>query len=332
MKIATIGTGSIVDAFLGAVEQTGGITTVAMYSRKESTALPLAQKYNISTIYTDLDALLSDPSIDCIYIASPNSLHFDHAYLALQHGKNVICEKPFTSTVAELEILMQYAKQNNLMLFEAITTIHLPNYKLIKEQLNRLGDIKFIQCNYSQYSRKYNELLAGQTPNVFNPKFSGGALSDINIYNIHFVMNLFGKPSHINYTANKHANGIDTSGVAVLTYPEFIAECVGCKDTKSMNFVLIQGEKGYIHVLNGANGCVKVLVHIDDEVQEFNEQSTPNWLYYELVDFQQIFENKDYNACYELLDYSHDVIETLVAARQSAGIIFEADSIVRSAQ
>lgn len=332
MKIATIGTGSIVDAFLSAAQQVEGITTVAMYSRKESTALPLAQKYNISKIYTELEALLADPSIDIVYVASPNSLHFDHAYLALQHGKHVICEKPFTSTTVELEILTQYAKQHNLMLFEAITTIHLPNYKLIKEQLNKLGSIKFVQCNYSQYSRKYDELLAGGTPNVFNPKFSGGALSDINIYNIHFVMNMFGKPTHIHYTANKHENGIDTSGVAVLTYPNFIASCVGCKDTKSENFVLIQGENGYIHVLNGANGCAKVLVHVGDEVQEYNVQNNPNWLYYELTDFQKIFEEKDYNACYELLHYSHDVVETLVTARQSAGIVFEADSIDKAAQ
>jgi predicted dehydrogenase len=330
MNIATIGTGSIVDTFLAAAEQVTGIVPVAMYSRKESTAIPLAQKYDIPKIYTDLNALVSDSSIDFIYVASPNSLHFEHTLLALQHGKHVICEKPFTSTVAELELLIHYAKQNKLMLFEAITTIHLPNYKLIKEQLNQLGPIKFIQCNISQYSRKYNDFLAGETPNVFNPKFSGGALYDINIYNIHFVLNLFGKPSHISYTANKHANGIDTSGIAVLTYPEFIAECVGCKDTRSMNFVLIQGEKGYIHVLNGANGCEKILVHLGNEVHQLNEQNNPNWWYYELANFQQIFENKDYDTCYDLLAYSRNVIETLVAARQSAGILFEADSIIRT--
>lgn len=66
--------------------------------------------------------------------------------------------------------------------------------------------------------------------------------NSLHYYNIHFVMNLFGSPDSIAYTANKHASGIDTSGVAVLQYPEFIAECVGSKDTAGMNCVLIQGE------------------------------------------------------------------------------------------
>ncbi|WP_068505060.1 Gfo/Idh/MocA family protein [Paenibacillus kribbensis] len=325
MKIATIGTGSIVDAFLSAVDQIEDVTCVAMYSRKEETAKPLAEKYNIASIYTDLEALFADPKVDFVYVASPNSLHFDHAYRALQHGKHVICEKPFTSTLQEAESLIALAQQNQLMLFEAITTIHLPNYQLVKDQLSRLGTIKFIQCNYSQYSRKYNQLLSGETPNVFNPQFSGGALTDINIYNLHFVMNIFGSPQSVSYTANKHANGIDTSGILVLKYPGFIAECVGCKDTNSMNFVLIQGEKGYLHVVNGANGCRQILLHTGETEQELNLQTNRNTLYYELEAFNTLYKNNDFKRCYELLDYSRSVIQTVVEARKDANIVFGAD-------
>lgn len=243
MNIATIGTGSIVDAILSAINELEDVTCTAMYSRKRETAQELAGKYGVDTIYTDLESLFSDTNVDLVYIASPNSMHYEQAYQALQHGKHVVCEKPFTSTLEEAETLIALAKEKNLLLFEAISNIHLPNIKVIQEQLPKLGPIKLIQCNYSQYSRKYNDLLAGETPNVFNPHFSGGALMDINIYNLHLVMNLFGSPNTVSYTANQHANGIDTSGVVVLKYPEFIAECVGAKDTNSMNFVLIQGRK-----------------------------------------------------------------------------------------
>ncbi|WP_209123618.1 Gfo/Idh/MocA family protein [Alkalihalobacillus sp. BA299] len=325
MKIATIGTGRIVDAFLSGLENIKDASCVALYSRKENTAKPLAEKYNIPSIYTDVDKMLQDPTIDFVYIASPNSLHYEHSSKTLQNGKHVICEKPFTSTVSELESLMTLAKENQLFLFEAITTIHLPNYQLIKENIERLGPIKFIQCNYSQYSSRYNQLLSGETPNVFNPVFSGGALVDINIYNLHFVMNLFGTPQSISYTANKHANGIDTSGVLVLKYEEFIAECVGCKDTQSLNFVLIQGEKGYLHVEHGANGCLKIIVHSDDQEIELNAQTNPNKLYYELVAFNKIYKEKDLDLCYELLDYSYSVMQVLEAARKDAGIVFAAD-------
>jgi predicted dehydrogenase len=211
------------------------------------------------------------------------------------------------------------------MLFEAITTVHLPNYQLIKDNLPKLGQIRMIQCNYSQYSSRYDALLAGETPNVFNPKFSGGALVDINIYNLHFVMNLFGTPDTIHYTANKHPNGIDTSGVLVLKYPDFISECVGSKDTQGLNFVLIQGEKGYIHVEHGANGCQNVILYTDGTAVTLNNQTTTNKLYYELLAFKELYKNQDFSRCYELLDYSYSVMKMLVEARKDAGIVFPAD-------
>ncbi|MEJ8306084.1 Gfo/Idh/MocA family oxidoreductase [Saccharibacillus sacchari] len=326
MNIATIGTGSIVDAVLAAIGQLENVTCTAMYSRKKETAQPLASKYGVGTIYTDLDTLFSDPDIDLIYIASPNSLHYEQSNQALQSGKHVVCEKPFTSTPQEAEKLISLAKEKNLLLFEAISNIHLPNMKLVQEQLPKLGPIKMIQCNYSQYSRKYNDLLAGETPNVFNPEFSGGALMDINIYNLHLVMNLFGSPDTVSYTANQHPNGIDTSGVLVLQYPEFIAECVGAKDTTGMNFVLIQGEKGYLQIVGGANGCKEIVLRLGQEPAEtFNAQTEANWLFYEWEAFGNIYANKDRNRCYELLDHSLSVMNVLGKARREAGIVFAAD-------
>ncbi|WP_336781087.1 Gfo/Idh/MocA family oxidoreductase [Paenibacillus illinoisensis] len=326
MNIATIGTGSIVDAILSAIDEVDGVQCTAIYSRKRETAEPLADKYGVQTIYTNLNELYTDPNVDFIYIASPNSMHYEQAYQALQHGKHVVCEKPFTSTAWEAQALIKLAREKNLFLFEAISNIHLPNYNKVKEQLSKLGNIRFIQCNYSQYSSKYNQLLAGETPNVFNPKFSGGALMDINIYNLHFVMKMFGSPETVSYTANRHVNGIDTSGVVVLKYPEFIAECVGCKDTTSMNFVLIQGEKGYIQVVGGANGCQEIKIQIGQEpLETINVQAQSNWLYYEWEAFRNIYINKDYAKCYELLSHSQSVMNILAEARKDVGIVFAAD-------
>jgi predicted dehydrogenase len=325
VKVGTIGTGVIVDVFLSALNEIEGAECVALYSRKEETAKPLAEKYHVKTIYTDVEKLYADSEIDFIYVASPNSLHYEHAYRALENGKHVICEKPFTSTVREAESLMEIAKKNKRMLFEGITTIHLPNYHLIKRHIGKLGELKLVQCNYSQYSSKYDALLRGETPNVFNLDFSGGALADINIYNLHFVLNLFGAPQSVNYSANKHSNGIDTSGVLLMKYPNFIAECVGAKDTRSMNFVLIQGENGYLHVENGANGCQNIVLHLKDKAIQLNSQTTNNFLYYELLAFKEIFDAKDFDQCDQLLKHSHLVMETYEKSRKSADILFSAD-------
>lgn len=327
MKIATIGTGFIVDTFISALDDIEGAACVAMYSRKKDTARPLAEKHDVSKIYTEIDLMLADEEIDFIYVASPNSLHYEYARKALLANKHVICEKPFASNSTELNSLTKLAKERQLFLFEAITTIHLPNMELIKEQVAKLGQIKFIQCNYSQYSSRYDKLLAGEITNVFNPAFSGGTLMDINIYNLHFVMHLFGEPTSTSYTANLHTNGIDTSGVLVLQYDNFIASCVGSKDANGMNFALIQGERGYLHVEQGANGCRNIVIHEGDEVKEFNLQTNDNLLYYELVAFKKMYESQDLNGCYDLLTYSSSVMNVLDNARQSAGIVFPADAL-----
>ena len=118
MNVATIGTGGIVENFLEACKQ-NDISCLAMYSRVKDHAKALAEKYQVESIYTDLDAMLAREDIDFIYIASPNSLHYSQAKKALHYGKHVICEKPFTSTLAEFDDLLSYATSHHLFLFEA---------------------------------------------------------------------------------------------------------------------------------------------------------------------------------------------------------------------
>lgn len=325
MKVATIGTGFIVDWFLNAVKQNEGVTCVAMYSRRKESAESLSTKYEIEDVYTDLDEMLARDDIEFVYVASPNSLHFEHSYKALQAGKNVICEKPFTSTVKEFDILSTYAREHKLFIFEAIVTAHMPNYLKIKNSLGKLGQIRMVQCNFSQYSSRYDALLAGQTPNVFNTAFSGGALADINIYNLHFVIGLFGKPQEVHYYPNKHTNGIDTSGVAILDYGEFKAVCVGCKDTRSHCIAQIQGEKGYITLNSETSKCSDFTITIANEIESPSEKQNDIALFYEVKDFNRIYEEKDLEACYNLLDYSRTVMEVYETARKDGGVVFSAD-------
>lgn len=326
MKIGTIGTGVIVEEFLNAVNEVENVECIAVYSRKEKTARVLADKYKVKQIYTDYDALLNDENVNFIYIASPNSLHYGYALKALQNGKNVICEKPFTSTINEAKTLADLAKEKNLFLFEAITTLHLPNYNKIKKLIGSIGELKLVQCNYSQYSSRYNKFLAGEITNAFNPEFSGGALQDINIYNLHFVTGLFGKAKSVKYAANIAENGIDTSGIVTLKYDDFVCECVGAKDSNSPSFAIIQGTKGYIKLNSPANQCVSFEVGLNGIIETYNEQKFTNRMVYELMDFVNIYNNSDFEKCYKLLEHSLSVVETAVMARKDAGIIFAADN------
>ena len=328
MNIGIIGSGSIVEAFIGAVKSVKGANIAAVYSRDKGSARvkELMEKSGAALAYDSLDEMFSNSEIDFIYIASPNSLHYPQSLRALEANKNVICEKPFTSTVKEARHLLNTAKEKGLMIFEGIATIHLPNLQIIKDNIHRLGQLRIIQLNYSQYSRKYDLFLAGQTPNVFNPEFSGGCLQDINIYNVHFMTAMFGIPDKYEYFPNIHKNGIDTSGIMIMQYPGFTATLTGSKDTRCDNFVYIQGEKGFMHVKNGSNGCQEVIVDISgQQPKTLNIQYDQNRLFYELEVFKNIFDTKDFERCYELADYSANIVNLVETARKKAGVIFAAD-------
>lgn len=324
MKFGIIGTGYITRAFLDGVYKNGGCLE-AVYSRKEDTALAFGKDYGVSKVYTDMDAFLSDPDIDVIYIASPNSFHYPQTKEALLKGKNVVVEKPVASTAKEWEEVMSIAKEKGLFLFEAITNQHLPNYRYIKEVLPQIGRIRLVQCNYSQYSSKYPALCEGKLPNVFNPQFSGGSLYDINLYNIHFVVGLFGEPNDVHYFANCHENGIDVSGVVIMRYDDFICQCTGAKDSASFNLAQIQGENGYINVKLGANGCREIELVVgqkEKQVTTYNVQEDQNLLYYENIDFKNIIEQQDFEARDFYLEESLKTIKVLEKARKSANIKF----------
>lgn len=324
MKIGTIGSGFIVERFINATRTNEDCSVVACYSRSQEKGEAFAAKNGITKVYTTLDALFNDEEVDFIYVASPNSLHFPQSKAALLAGKNVICEKPFTSNAKELQELIALAKEKNLFLFEAIIPIHLPNYKWLKNHLHPLGDLKIVQCNFSQYSSRYDAFKRGENPNVFNTEFSGGALMDINLYNVHFTMGLFGKPKEVHYYANIE-EGIDTSGVLILKYENFVATCTGCKDSKSKNISQIQGDKGYYVIAHESSRCVNIECNLGSEQIVVGLQEQANGMHYELLDFLKIVADKDYESCWQLLDYSLSVMEVLDQARASAGVVFAAD-------
>ncbi|GAB3057666.1 Gfo/Idh/MocA family protein [Salinicoccus sesuvii] len=326
MNISTIGTGFIVDRFIEATKQVEGVEVYAVHSRTKERAKSFAEAHQVDNHFTDVSEMLAQNQYDTVYIASPNNLHYKYAKQALEYGKHVICEKPFTSNTRELQSLIDLSREKGLFLFEAVTGIHLPHYKAIKEHLHRVGDVKVVQANYSQYSSRYDVLKGGQTPNVFNLDYSGGALADLNIYNLHFVIGLFGRPETVSYFPNKFENGIDTSGVCVMQYANSVATCVGSKDTKSENSVLIQGEQGYIKVNGSANIIDSIEICTDGYEKAIDLGQHENNMVSEIEDFKEVYDNNDHQSASDWLEHSMHVMDAFEKARKGADILYPADN------
>src|SRR5699024_11091342 len=113
MSIGTISTSFITDNFIEALKEEGSITLTAVYSRTEEKAADFTKKHGANHYVTDLEAMANSELIDCIYIASPNSMHFEHTLLFLKNKKHVICEKPIFSNKAELKKAYEVAEAND---------------------------------------------------------------------------------------------------------------------------------------------------------------------------------------------------------------------------
>ena len=321
MNICTIGTNFITRNMLEAFRHSNVLHVTAVHSRKEETGKALAEDFGIQTIYTDLDNMLADPAIDMVYIATPNSIHYAQAKAALLAGKHVICEKPFVPTVAEADDLIRIAKEKGLFLFEAITTAHHPHYSFVKENLPKLGKLKLVTATFCQFSSRYPALLAGKASPVLDHAFAGGALMDINLYNIHFVVGLFGAPKSVRYFANRHETGVDTSGIVILEYEDFQCQCTGAKDSAARNGVQIIGEDGYMEVTPIASNCQNVELAIRGQEPVHCHLPENAW-YYEVQDISRIVAAGDYDACYRALDITRNVVDVLERARLDAGFDF----------
>lgn len=318
MKLTVVGTGKIVEEALPIITATNGIQVQALVStpRSQEKAKALADHYRIQNLYTDLEEALTNPNTDTVYVATPNHLHYEMTKAALLAGKHVICEKPFTLKEAQAKELAEIAKRKQLILLEAITNLYLENFAVLKEELANLGDIKIVDCNYSQYSSRYDAFKEGMIAPAFDPEKGGGALRDLNIYNIHLVVALFGLPKTVNYLPNME-RGVDTSGILLMDYLDFKVVCIAAKDCSAEVRTTIQGNRGSLIVAGESNTLPQVQVTENGiEPRVINKNGSEHRMAAEFRVFQAIIDERDFERAQEALDHSLKVMQVLDLASQ----------------
>ena len=272
---------------------------------------------------TDYGQLLA--AVDVVYIALHNLLHTAYAKAALEAGRHVIVEKPLAPCASEAAALAGLAHRKGCFLFEAVTTQYLENYRKLRQLLPRVGQVKLVQCNFSQYSSRYDGFCAGQTAPVFDPQQAGGALMDLGVYNVSYIVGLFGEPQQVHYAANLE-RGIDTSGILTMDYRSFKAVSIAAKDCAAPPRYVIQGTRGYLLQKSTANFCGPVTLHLNDGREEhFSLNGKRPRCAAEFEVIAHAIATGDQELCSGMLETSLAVSRVLTAARQTAGIKFPCD-------
>ena len=317
MRLAMVGTGKIVGEALKALKSVDAITVEAIYGRSLEKAQRLATEHSINAVFDDYDELLSSDGIDFVYIGLINSVHYEFARRALMAGKNVIVEKPFATSAAEVEEIAALARSKGLYVFEAVTPLHSRNFVKIRELLPTLGRLRAVQANYSQYSSRYDQYLAGEVLPAFDPSKHGGALLDINIYNLNVIIGLCGEPRAVEYAANIGFNGVDTSGVVLLRYDDFIATALGAKDSDSPGFIMLQGERGWLRVNGAPNEFKSFDVSVGGSIEHYELNRPEHRMVDEFEEFAAMYAAGDYDRMNGWLDVSISVMRTAERAKKS---------------
>lgn len=255
LQLAILSTSRIVAEFLQHLAEMPEVSVQAICCRPQSgdKARAWAAQYGIPHVYTDEETCYRTGGFDAVYIGTANHLHYAAARQALEAGYHVILEKPFTGTAAEARELYALADRKGVMLLEAITVYYLPQFAFLREKLGTIAPVHGAMASFCARSRRYDDFLKGIWNTTFDPACGGGALNDMNVYNLHLLTGLLGAPQRAEYRATRAGNGIDTAGLALLDYGDFTAASLAAKDSDSVNGMVVQGPGGRLVVEGGTN-------------------------------------------------------------------------------
>ena len=315
MRVGIAGTGKIIPEAVQAMKETG-IQVVTIWGRNPGKAAQCAQTLGIPAVSPSYDAML-ESGIDFVYIGLVNSVHYEYAARALRKGVNVLLEKPFCLTFEEAKSLSDLAREMGLYLFETISNLHRPNWEAVKDRIHEIAPVRFFKSDFSQYSSRYDAYLRGEVAPAFDPACGGGALTDLNVYNLHLAVDLLGRPESVEYRCNRGFNGVDTSGAVILQYPGCVALCTAAKDSGGPSGVTIQGENGWIRIEGIPSTCPSVEISVrGKEPERFNLNRDWHRLCHEFEAFKKMFEDGDYARMRALLTLNTlTVVDVLARCR-----------------
>jgi predicted dehydrogenase len=334
IKYGTIGTGWITDSWITACERSGQWCLHSVFSRREEQAKAFGSKHNCTNTYTSLSSFAGDKDLQAVYVASPNSHHYEHAKQMLRAKKHVILEKPATSTVNELDDLFEIAREEGVVLIEGFRHIQEANFKVLQKAIReekRLGQIYGASFTYASYSSRYTNVLNGEVPNIFSLEFSGGSLVDVGVYPVCFAVALFGKPQSQVYAPFLCKTGVDGGGFIILRYDGFGVQINNSKGYSTSAPNEVYGEKGTITINSSTD--ISTLKHWHPRTKETEELAGPYKLpekpnvnmEEEASEFARIIEESDHGAARELEEISKIVIGITSDLRRQNGIVYPAD-------
>lgn len=316
LRWAVLGTGVIANQMAQAL-QSMGRTLDAVGNRTYDKAVAFAEKYGVSKVYNNYDEMFTDPDIDIIYITTPHNTHMGFLEKALCHKKHVLCEKSITLNSGELERAVKLARENGVVLAEAMTIYHMPIYRTLRERISSgaLGKVNLIQLNFGSY-KDYD-----MKNRFFNRSLAGGAMLDIGVYALSLArMFLDSSPDQVKSFVRKAPTDVDESAAIAMANQEGqLVTAILSLHSKQPKRAVISCEKGYIEIMEYPRADEASIVDAETgERETVRAGRTADALRYELEDMEAAVRNGNDM----FLSYTTDVMKLMTGLRQEWDVTY----------
>ena len=317
-KWGILGTGGIARAFARDLSFLNNHIVAAVGSRTKVGAEEFTMEFPGCTAHGSYEELVTDPNIDAIYVATPHPMHFTHTVLALNAGKPVLCEKPFSINAAESRKMIEASIENNVALLEAMWMRFLPHIFTVRKILASgiLGEIVSVTADHGQR-------LADQgIPRLIEPSLAGGALLDLGIYPVSFAHMVLGVPESIQAEAVMTEKGVDASTSMLFTYKsgaQAILTTTMIAQTPCR--AVISGLNGWLEIDRTFYNPAGMRVHLyDGTTTEYPSDYQGHGLREQAIEFEKIVRSGRYES--EHLTHKHtlEIMELMDEIRNKIGL------------
>jgi predicted dehydrogenase len=318
LRWGILGTGWIAECFTTDLIE-NGFTVSAVGSRAQDTAEEFATRFGVSTAHGSYEALAADPNVDVIYVSTPHPFHASGARLALEHGKHVLVEKPFTLNEAEARDLADLAAARGLVVLEAMWTRWLPHMLRIHEILaeGTLGEVRTVFADHNQHVAENPE------GRMYAPELGGGALLDLGIYPVSFAVDVLGLPATVSAISSPTATGVDRQTAMQFGYEDGRQAVLHCAlDTAGPNTADILGTRGRIHLDTVWYTPTSFTVYDNDQqvVERYESSVTSRGMQYQAWALEQIVDAGAISGAELPIEQSVAIMGVLDTVRNQIGL------------
>ena len=311
-----IGLGKIANKFATDLASIETAELVAVASRNIQNANNFAEKHNAKKAYSSYEELAKDTNVDAVYIATPHSFHKEHAILCLQNKKAVLCEKPFAMNLSEVTEMIQVAKENNVLLMEALWSFFLPHFTYVLDivKSEKFGKLKSLEADFG-FHTPYNT-----DSRLFKKDLGGGSLLDIGIYPIFAALATLGEPDAIHAKATFFENGADASCDMFFKYENAKATLKSTLLEETPSVAILKFDKATVKLNRQFHQSSSITVIQNNKEEIINFDFKTIGYNFETTHFNNLLRAGEKESNIMTFEFSKNLINTLDKVREIIGL------------